>query len=388
MATVPVTPAVVSWAVDHSGYTIEELAKAVKAEPSEIRAWLKGTKQPKLGKARALAKKLRRPLAIFLSPEPPSSDAPAVAFRAPVAEEMRDLNSNEQRYIRQASRIQDVVGHLHGAVGDPRPTIPMFSTSDDVAAAARQARSWLGTRIEEQITWSSDSAAFREWRSRLETHGILVFALALGGDSVRGMTLASDHSPVIIVNTHFNPGARIYSLFHELGHVLTATTSACAASWTPGTNQIERWCDGFAANALMPWDDVCQFLESKGWTGIVDELSVPRALAKRYKVSLSAATLCLINGGRAKWPLWQTIPRTSNDKSGGGATPDEPRKTSIVRLHEFGTHATGFLVRAMRAEKIDRSQVASYLRVDDWSLSDIERRLEQGETGVSENDNR
>lgn len=382
MATVPVTPEVVSWAVDQSGFTVEQIADAVDTDAHVVRAWMTGARRPSLGEARRLARKLRRPLALFLWPAPPSDEPPRVAFRAPLVSEMRDLNPTERRYIRQATRLQSLLEHLEKETGDQTRSFPKITPSMDPNLAAVAARDWLSLTVEEQMAWPSEYAAFSQWRGCLQRHGVLVFALALGPDACRGITLANEHIPVVIVNTAFNTRARIFTLFHELAHVLTRTTSACAASPAAANDaaeQLERWCEQFAAAVLMPWRSVEDFLEERAFPPRLDDLAAASSVARHYKVSLPAAVLRLIDGGRASWKLWRAIPRDVNAKAGGGGTPEEPRTTPVVRIHEFGMPVVRRLVRGLQADLIERSQVASYLRVDDGSLAEIERRVEEVE---------
>jgi Zn-dependent peptidase ImmA (M78 family)/transcriptional regulator with XRE-family HTH domain len=384
MAAVPVTPKVVRWAVERSGFSVDEIADAIDVDASTVRAWFTGEKQPSLGEARKLAKTLRRPLAFLLWPEPPADEPPHVAFRAPVASEMRDLNANEQRYIRQAVRLQEIVDHLRVESGKRPPAIPHASIREAPASAAASAREWLGISVDTQVAWGSEYEALRQWRTRFERCGIHVFFFALGGDACRGITLSHEGVPVIVINTAFNPYARIFTIFHELGHTLTRTTSACAASLAvidDAAERVERWCDQFAAAVLMPWSDVEKFLHERKLVGIVDDLGVAKAVSRRFKVSVPAAALRLINGGRATWRLWHAIPRDVNNKTSGGAPPDEPRTTPVIRLHELGERLARELLDGIRSDLIERSQVASYLRVDDNSLTEIEARVLRAAAG-------
>jgi Zn-dependent peptidase ImmA (M78 family)/DNA-binding XRE family transcriptional regulator len=377
MRSVPVTPAVVSWAVDQAGFTVEEIADATGTTSASVAAWIKGTEQPSLSQARKLAKKLRRPLALLMWSSPPPDDTPEVAFRAPVADEIRDLNTVERRFIRQSARLQKVAGSLRGEIEDELPHLPALDRTKDASDAATRVRRILGVSVPDQIAWTSEFVAFRSWRAAFEKHGILVFTLPLGGDSCRGMTLADPTAPTIVINTHWNVRARIFTLFHELGHVLTGTTSACAASLKHSArgDSVERWCEEFAAAALMPWSAIEQHLTKQRISGSVDDLAVASSIARTFKVSLQAATLRLISGGRAKWTLWDQIPKDSNVKTGGGGAPEEPRTTPIIRIGELGRATVDLLVRGMKTDLIDRSQVASYLRVGDDALTEIERRI-------------
>jgi Zn-dependent peptidase ImmA (M78 family) len=375
--SVPVTPAVVSWAVDQSGFTVDEIADATETTSAVVAAWIKGTEMPSIGQARKLAKKLRRPLAMLMWSSPPPDDTPDIAFRAPIAEEMRNLNPVERRFIRQSARLQRILGTLRREIRDNLPELPELAATQDAGEGAAKVRRLLNVSIADQIRWNSEFVAFHAWRESFEQQGILVFTLPLGEESCRGMTLADPAVPIIVINTHWNVRARIFTLFHELGHVLTGTTSACAASWKHSARgePTERWCEAFAAAALMPWSAIEHHLATRRVHGTVNDLAVANSIARTFKVSLQAATLRLIHGQRANWSLWDQIPRDSNAKSGGGGAPEEPRTTPIIRLGELGRSTIDLFVRGMKADLIDRSQVASYLRVGDDALTVIERKI-------------
>ncbi|MBZ0234153.1 MAG: XRE family transcriptional regulator [Deltaproteobacteria bacterium] len=380
MATVPVTPAVVAWAVEESGYSLDEIAEAVGTQANAVAAWIAGKAQPSVTQARKLAQKLRRPLALFLWSTPPTDDSPSVAFRAPVVDEMRDLNPVERRYIRQAARIQRIVRWLIGELDLRGPTLPQADVKSDPKLAGKAMRDYLDISLEAQTAWRSEYVALKAWRERCEERGIMVFLLPLGEDSCRGISLADAVAPAVIINTHWNVRARIFTLFHEIGHVLTQTTSACAASRRHSIkgDVVERWCEQFAAATLMPWDAIERKLDDVRAPQFINDLSIPGAIAQEFSVSLQASTLRLINERRARWTLWDKIPKDDNAKRKGGKAPDEPRTTPVVRLHEIGRRPTAVLLTGMSRGVIDRSQVASTLRVGDNDLSDIERRMHGG----------
>lgn len=328
-----------------------------------------------------MAKAVRRPLAFLMWSEPPALVAPSIAFRTHQRREHRELNATERRLIRQAQRVQRAVAWLRAEFREETTRLPRFDVGAPAADAAKSLRSLLGVEIEEQCAWTSWARALANWRERVEALGILVFTLSLGKDSRRGMMLPDERAPVIIVNTAYNHAARIYSLFHELGHALSRTSSACGHSLAAPNGRadpVERWCEEVAAEALLPWQPVQAFLSDKGFTGMVENLDAPRAVARKFKVSLSAAVLRLIARKRARWSLWEEIPRTLDDKPAGGQPPEEPRTTDVIRLAEFGRPASATLIRGVESELLDRSQAASYLRVDHHTYSAIRDRVTAG----------
>ena len=70
-------------------------------------------------------------------------------------------------------------------------------------------------------------------------------------------------APALIVNSAWNVEARIFTTFHEVGHLVMRTSSACigyVGVREDPQRSIERWCDRFAASLLMPEDDVGEIL--------------------------------------------------------------------------------------------------------------------------------
>ena len=78
--------------------------------------------------------------------------------------------------------------------------------------------------------------------------------LTMGKDNIRGFGASDDYAPLVAVNTAYHPTARIFTLFHEVAHLLTRTDAACQSFVFPDQQygSIERWCERFAAAYLLP----------------------------------------------------------------------------------------------------------------------------------------
>ncbi len=233
-SSVPVTPAVVQWAIDESGYTLENLATAIRVSPATLRAWAKGTDRPKVSELRELARRLDRPLATFLLPAPPQRSIPAVKFRStPNAGPGRELYPIELRRLREAARLQRVLSWIHRELQVPPVALPRLRTSSDPVAAAADTRHRLKVTIEEQRGWISPHKALTAWQAAIEDSGVFVFMLSLSQDACRGFSLWDEHAPLIAANTALRPEARSFTLFHEYAHLLTRTPSACLDAPSP-----------------------------------------------------------------------------------------------------------------------------------------------------------
>jgi len=363
---VPVTPSVLRWAIDESGYAPEQVADAAGVNFSELERWLSGQSKPTLTSARKLATKLHRPLAAFLLPERPERDQVKVEFRHP-GENQRSLNPAERRSLRRARRLQQVLSWLAKELATAPKRVPAATMSDDAVMIASKVRELIGIPTSRQKRWATVSDAFDEWRRVLEENGYLIFLISAGKDSVNGFSLWDPEAPVIAINTARNEASRVFTLFHELGHLVTRTSSACleAVRTKSRTDPVERWCERFAAELLMPAKDIRDSLSAYGWQPgqSITSLGYADKIARTYKVSLRAAVIRLIEIGTTDWHLYDQIPPIADGKKPGGGGGGRDR--AQIKEDQVGNRASSLLMAAVERDLLNRSQVVTLLDIPD-----------------------
>lgn len=362
---IPITPEVLDWAITESGFSRAEVAQSAGAVEAELESWLRDEEKPTLSAMRKVAAKLHRQLAVFLLPAPPAAEPVDVSFRHPMgSRERRDLNPTERRFLRRARRLQQAQAWLTSELGWAQPALEhlaMTVSPEDAAAATRER---LGVTVDAQSAWPSASAAFDAWRTAVESLGITVVQFAMGEGACRGFSLWDERSPIIAVNTAWRDEARIFTLFHEFGHLLTRTSSACAtAPMAPHAGDpTERWCEAFAAAVLIPPDALAAI-------GRVENLGVASSLARRLRVSVRAMALRLITLGRASWKLYEGIPPASDAKRGGGGGTG--RNRAEIRADEYGQRTNELFLAAVGREVISQSQALDYLDIPSQAFEDM-----------------
>jgi Zn-dependent peptidase ImmA (M78 family)/transcriptional regulator with XRE-family HTH domain len=371
---VPVTPSVLHWAIEESGYDLEQIAHEIDVPLAAVAQWVSGDCKPTLTHARKLANKLHRPLAALLLPAPPESRPLAVEFRHP-ARDQRELNPSERRHIRRAARFQEILSWLARKLEIERPRTPSAKVDDDPVSVATVTRGLLGISTTDQMRWATPSAAFDEWRAAIERTGLLVFLFSMGNDSCSGFSLWDDFAPVVAVNTAWNESARIFTLFHEMAHLITRTSSACIESVRAKsrTDPVERWCERFAAALLMPARDVEMTLRQSGVSSRnrLTNLRFAKSFANLYKVSLRAAVIRLIDLNAATWDLYDEILPISDNKPPGGGGGG--RNRTQIREDQFGERATSLLLAAVQNDVLDRSQAVELLDIPDATFDELAR---------------
>jgi len=103
--------------------------------------------------------------------------------------------------------------------------------------------------------FADERDAIRKWRQILYGGGILALQLPIPVDEARGFSIPDDAFPVIVASQHDSPKARVFTLFHELGHLVLRNPGICEISFRsskdPG-NRVERFCNAFAGRILVP----------------------------------------------------------------------------------------------------------------------------------------
>jgi Zn-dependent peptidase ImmA (M78 family) len=372
---IDITPSVLRWAIDQSGMSPDDLATALKVSTREINEWCSGSSRPTLTLFHKLADKLKRPEATFLLPAPPSGGAVDMKFRAPPTARRKTLNPRELRWIREVRRLHETLEWLADQLGFTANNLPRADTHSDPSKVAAATRRTVGIEPATQGAWKTEYEAFRSWRAALEELGVLIFTLPLGEESCRGFSMWGRNISVIVVNTSWNVCARTFSAFHELGHIIRQSNSAClgAGSYSPVVLRDlreERWCEEFAAAFLMPWTATADCLKNRcGFHGEeVDDLEVVKCVSRYFKVSLRAATLRLIKAGVAAEELYSQIPAKADAKPDGGGGSGRDR--GQIREDTLGRRAIDLFVTAVDRDILTRYDVMGYL---DATETDFER---------------
>jgi Zn-dependent peptidase ImmA (M78 family) len=368
---VPATPSVIAWAIRESGYSLGAVAALSHLSEHEIDGWIRGNR-PELAKLQAFAEAVERPFAAFLLPQPPSSPGPAVEFRSASSANRRDLNPEERRHIREAARLQEIVSWLTREMNLPAPELPASSTKAKPEDIAATIRARLNVSLDVQLSWSSSGEALRAWREAVEALGVTVLMVSMGEESCRGFCIWDDAAPLIAINTAWLPEARVFTLLHELAHLVTRTNSACAEDAAPGSSttgdHAERWCERVAAAVAVPAAALASVMsEMRGARSPRPvDLSTASRIATRFRVSRRAAALRLIECQAAPWSLFKSIPpHTDRQESGGGSG----RTRVEIRRQRYGGRTMTLFGDALQQNVLSAADVVDYLGVSADALT-------------------
>ena len=286
-----INPAIIKWARERSGYSLQDIAKFFKKDTETISNWESGSSAPTYAQLEKLADKFKRPVALFFFPEVPQEPNLEAQFSLR-SSEVEKLNPRIHVLLRQAAARQISLMELNMGVNPAETRIfrDLHAQLDaPLADIARQTREYLDVSVETQASWSNPTKALEIWRDRIEEKGIFVFKDAFRSDVVDGFCLVHNEFPVIYLNNSMPHARQIFSLFHELAHLLFRR-NGITRGVKIGGEKIERFCNRFAAEFLVPSSDLETRLDFSDY----DDTAIGK-LASHYKVSRPVILLKLID---------------------------------------------------------------------------------------------
>lgn len=254
MTTVRVTiePAVLDWAIERTGLSLDDLVK----DFPRIREWVENTSQPTLNQAQDLAKKAKIPFGRLLLQTPSEPRISVPDFRTVRNLSLETFSPNlEDTLAASESRLDWYADFAEEEGVDGPSFLGCADTNKNPEAIADRTREVLGLAAD---TFLQGPDKVKTLCATLETSGILVSRNSivessttrpLSIDEFRGFTLIQTPYALIFINTRDSKTAQLFSLSHELGHVVLGQPGI---SDHGESRDIERWCNRFASSFLAP----------------------------------------------------------------------------------------------------------------------------------------
>ncbi|MCY4354421.1 MAG: ImmA/IrrE family metallo-endopeptidase [Truepera sp.] len=286
---------VLAWARQMAGHSIESVAQSFKKEPAVIEAWESGEAVPTYVQLEKLAYKIyKRPIAIFFFPAPPAEPEPEGFFRTLPGSEFEKLDPDTRYKIRKAYGFRLSLIELHDSTNPADRKIfrdLVFSGETEVEEGVASVRTHLGVSLDDQKEWKDATEALKGWREAFEEVGIYVFKDNFKQDVISGFCLSDDEFPLIMVNNSTSHTRQIFTLIHELAHILWRTSGMThqddtyISSLEHSTQTVEVFCNRFAGEFLVPSYDLRKTLEASDVQDGTASLSSVSRLADLYNVS-------------------------------------------------------------------------------------------------------
>lgn len=325
------------WAIERVGNNVDDFL----LRNPKVEEWINGTKLPTLKSLENFAKKLYVPLGYLFLQEPPLEECPIPFFRSTTNRQnniniydtvlaMQDRQEWLSNYLRQDGMEKlDFVGIMNADM----------QRIDD---ACNKVRDILNIPINWAADFRTIDDAIKYLTVHLEDKGVIVCYNGVVGfnnqrsipvKECRGFALIDEYCPFIFVNNKDAKQAQVFTIFHELVHILIGYSAGFGDNDAHcHQTELECFCDNVAANCLVPKS---LLLEEWSQVGENYDILTKKFKVSRYVIARRAKEIGLITEQRYYYLYnrWNKETLSFPKPSGGGSfIPMAIKKTSRTFL--------------------------------------------------------
>lgn len=346
-----VAPVRLKYAREYYGLSIEEVSKRVNVKSATLAAFEAGSEYPTYPMLEKLSELYNRPLLFFFFQTEPPEDQLLVEFRSSESRDGRPLEMQIRRMMEKADWYRLQLETLYADANVVR--FYELLRQDEVKTDKHRIR-WLREKLD--LSLEKQKSQFRNanmllehLRDKLYQIGIYVFKDSFKADEVSGLCLFAEDYPVILLNNKMTFTRQIFTIFHELYHLLIKETDVHYMK-----HEEEKACDRFASEFLVPDDDFQAQLANV--TEFEDSELIGR-LAADYTVSRTAIAYRLMKLGKISKDYYRSIHIDSTRKAGSGPAAGNFYYTRISYL---GTTYLKGIFSGYYAGKIGIADIGRY----------------------------
>lgn len=357
---------IIRWAREFYNMDVEEAAKAIGVDAERYSSWESGTDHPTYAKLRKISEVFRKPSAVFFFPTPPQLPSIKGDLRTLSDEVVNRFSKNVIVQFEKAKVYQMSLRELYGN----RDSIFMHKElfPPDIRELCDYFRTALTFPIAAQKARRSTKVVFEIYRDKFYDLGIYVFKESFKDNSISGLCINDQQFPVIMINNSMSFARQIFTLFHELYHLISDTSGAeiirddYYIMLDQAQSDAEHACDTFANMFLVPPDDFQMELRKAP----LDEQRIAE-LAKLYSVSREAIMYKLWKLGEITSDDYSTLKevfygeaiRAKKEKKDGSSGGGNYYSTKLSYL---GQRYTGEVFKQYFSGKIDNIHASAMLQ--------------------------
>ena len=386
-----INPELLVWGRETIGYDLEYAADRLKVPSSKLAAWENGKARPTVKQLFKAANLYKRPFVAFYFPHPPTQwDEPYDKL-----DDWRTLPETQSSKkspglvleLRESARRREILIELTEEMDENIPRFDIVHDPNETPSdLAQKVRRLLQVSVADQKSCRTTGDALRMWRLAVENLGVLVFQTGFFGGhypvkikEMRGVALHFNRLPIIIMNSKDSETGRIFTIMHELGHLILRQSGLSNFDDFERPSADEVFCNEFAGELLVPSGQLLEEPIVVGHLGKHWNDSDLKELSGLFKVSKEVILRRLLINNQtspaiysekvAKWKKDWAEEQKSDKKSSGWSK----HQTKFVRCH--GARFVSIVLDAYDRDVIHASKLSDYLGTKLKYIDDIRNDL-------------
>lgn len=252
-----IRPELLRWVIQRAGVSEE---KAIEVFPL-LNGWLSQEKQPTLSQLKSFATKFYVPFGYLFMSNLPIENIPFPMFRGEAGQQDHfDLNVYDT-VMNIQSRQEWLEEYLEENDIETCKFVSSISTKTSITEAVCKLRAILDLDDRWAFSLATPDAAVSFLGQKLENVGIFLAYNGVVGNNThrqlkvsecRGFALVNEKAPYIFVNSADSKSAQLFTLIHEVAHLMLGVSAGHAGSEVLHHEATESYCDRVAAEFLVP----------------------------------------------------------------------------------------------------------------------------------------
>lgn len=256
----------------------------------KIKAWESGEDLPSVTEAKELAAKYKLPFACFFMPKCPEKK-PKKSYVDRRTFWGSDYSMMSYELWSEIERIKSdrdiLLSYWDGE--ENYDSLPIVTNIDDIKTIGLGIKQYLNIPLSFNKKKEYGGNPFNYFRKKLEEKGIIVAQLS-GVElfEMKGLSIYEDNFPIVAVNNRDYERSKVFSLFHEVAHLIRRSSSLCLINDDQRNDAEEKLCDSIAAEILMPTNEFLNVVKGIAKTRENINSYVLQAIADKFGVSTVA----------------------------------------------------------------------------------------------------
>jgi Zn-dependent peptidase ImmA (M78 family) len=385
------SPDVLEWARKVINLPRDVAAKRIGVDPIQIDYWEIGAESPTISQLRELARVYHRPLAVLLRRSLPPGEEPITRdFRLLPQNQNKDLSPELRLGLWRVEYQRDIAHDLARQDREmPDPIDFDLDQNESPDSVGVHVRSWLGVPVA-ILELTRPRANLDLWIDAIEAKSILVAEISrVKLEEMRGCSISDQPFPAIILNSADTPNGKVFTLLHELAHILLHSGGLCDLEVRKATTisnkvHLERFCNELAAAVLMPRDLLLRearkrHLSPSGYWNDQDLLNI----AQTFGVSREAMLIRLIGLNLASRQQYDALKPHFEEIYEEWQTErlKKPGRFNYYRtkIRQLGKSYASTVIDAYDRDVITSVEVADYLDMKTKNVPNLRKEL--GDSG-------
>lgn len=369
-----INPNMLRWARESAGLPLDLAAEKLAIDRARhvdgadrLAAYERGDEYPSRTLLRKMSKRYRRPLLAFYLDHIPAQSDSGHDFRMLPAGKDGETDHLLAPLLRELKARQGLLSSALREDEDREPVgfLGSLGRRHSACKAAAAMSELIGFNRAEFSAFSKPDEAFKWLRGKVEQAGVFVLLVGDLGSwhshievrTFRGIALADEWAPFIVINANDARSAWSFTLLHELAHLLIGKSGV--SGLVNADSAIERFCNDAASEVLMPAEKLAR-IELPHDFDLAILVEIIGEVATEQNISRSLRAYRLYRAGRLGRNQWIAI----RDELAERWRDERERKRRVGREKEGGPNANvvrryrlGNSLRAATKEMLDDGQL-------------------------------